>query len=67
MPPESGSFAWPHSHVNSISYSNITVTVGDTLNLDLTTVWSGATSYMVDGEPVAVEDMSGVISGLVCR
>lgn len=46
-------------------YSNVTVTVGELMNLDLTTVWSGADSYVVDGEPVAVEDLNGVISGLV--
>jgi hypothetical protein len=47
------------------SYSNITVTLQDILAFDVTTVWSGATSYTINGMTYALEDVNNVITGMV--
>ncbi len=65
---------WPRLAVNygadpapllNYSYPNESTTVGSTLALSLTDAWSGATGYLIDGNPVATEDMDGVITGYV--
>lgn len=46
-------------------YVNQSVTLGDTINIDLTTAWTGATSFVVSGLPVDVTATAGVISGVI--
>ena len=46
-------------------YSDLTVTLQDVLNIDVTTAWSGADSYIINGLTYSLEDVSGVIQGMV--
>lgn len=50
-----------------IAYENLSTTVGATLNIDVTTAWSNATTFDVEGVPVAANDVAGVISGIVAE
>jgi hypothetical protein len=46
-------------------YTNFTITLQDILAFDVTSVWSGATSYTINGMTYALEDVNSVITGAV--
>lgn len=46
-------------------YSDLTITLKDILNIDITTAWAGATSYTINGLTYALEDVNSAIVGMV--
>ena len=46
-------------------YSDLTITLKDILNIDITTAWEGATSYTINGLTYALEDVNSAIVGMV--
>ena len=56
-------FAIPGSPVLTTPYINQVDNQGDVINLDLTTNWTGATSYAVAGLPSTLVASNGIVTG----